>query len=103
MSVLLFEGQTYRMTVRKETSAKTQPKSSRRFQVHVLPNRCKGCHFCIEMCPKKVLSESTELNQKGYRTVSAEPDSDCSGCGLCELVCPDFAIYVVPEGNKANG
>ncbi len=28
--------------------------------------RCKGCTFCIEFCPKKSIYLSEELNLKGY-------------------------------------
>ena len=35
-------------------------------QVYVLPERCKGCRFCIEFCPEKVLEESAGMNAKGY-------------------------------------
>jgi 2-oxoglutarate ferredoxin oxidoreductase subunit delta len=35
-------------------------------QIFAIPNRCKGCGFCIEFCPKGVLEESTEINNKGY-------------------------------------
>ena len=27
-------------------------------------------------------------------------DEDCTRCGICEIMCPDFAIRVVPSGDK---
>ena len=33
--------------------------------VHILDDRCKGCGYCIEFCPKKILEFSTRFNQKG--------------------------------------
>ena len=65
-----------------------------RYQIRVLKDRCKGCRFCIEFCPRQVLHESTEFNSKGYHPVYADSDNDCLNCGLCELICPEFAICV---------
>ncbi|MDD5092757.1 MAG: ferredoxin family protein [Dehalococcoidia bacterium] len=61
-------------------------------QTHVIPDRCKGCGFCINFCPRHVLKESPEFNLKGYHFPYAANPADCTGCGLCELLCPDFAI-----------
>ena len=57
------------------------------------PERCKGCCFCIEYCPKGAIVLSDNLNMKGYFT-AAFSDGDCTGCSTCALVCPDVAIEV---------
>jgi 2-oxoglutarate ferredoxin oxidoreductase subunit delta len=57
--------------------------------------RCKGCLFCIELCPKKSISLSDELNLKGYFMASFDPDAGCNGCGTCALMCPEAAIEVM--------
>jgi 2-oxoglutarate ferredoxin oxidoreductase subunit delta len=64
-------------------------------QVYVIPERCKGCRFCIEFCPEKVLVESAEMNSKGYHYPIVDPGKDdaCVNCAFCKLVCPEFAIY----------
>ena len=36
--------------------------------------RCKGCPFCIEFCPKKSISLSEELNLKGYFVAAFDAD-----------------------------
>ncbi|MFC1987076.1 ferredoxin family protein [Chloroflexota bacterium] len=64
------------------------------YQIYVLNDRCKGCRICIEFCPKQVIHESTKLNRKGYHTVYADGNNHCLNCGLCELICPEFAISV---------
>jgi 2-oxoglutarate ferredoxin oxidoreductase subunit delta len=66
-----------------------------RGQVYTIPDRCKGCDFCIEFCPEDVLVASSNLNPKGYHyPVVAEGKEDgCVNCGFCRLICPEFAIY----------
>ena len=55
---------------------------------------CKGCLFCIEVCPKKVLGSTAAVNAKGYQyAVVLNPD-DCISCALCANMCPDAAIEV---------
>ena len=55
---------------------------------------CKGCHLCIDQCPKKVLEVSTRRNLKGYLVPKAEREKECAGCLVCEMICPDMAITV---------
>ncbi|MCT4565213.1 MAG: 4Fe-4S binding protein [Maledivibacter sp.] len=48
---------------------------------------CKGCRICVEFCPKNVL---TIENGK----VKIADIEKCIKCGLCELRCPDYAIFL---------
>ena len=48
---------------------------------------CKSCGICVEFCPRKIL----ELGSQGIEVKN--PD-ECILCGLCELRCPDYAIYI---------
>jgi 2-oxoglutarate ferredoxin oxidoreductase subunit delta len=63
-------------------------------EVIIIPERCKGCGFCIEFCPKHILFESTEINSQGYHPVYISDNSKCTKCDICGMVCPDFAIGV---------
>ncbi len=79
-------------------SAKSETNQKAKGRVFIIPDRCKGCGFCIQFCPGKVLGFSKDFNAKGYHPpVIAFPEK-CVGCNLCGLFCPDFAIYAVRKG-----
>jgi 2-oxoglutarate ferredoxin oxidoreductase subunit delta len=63
-------------------------------KIHVDEKLCKGCYYCIDICPKKVLTKSNKMGPKGYFGVEAEKPEECIECRLCERICPDFAISV---------
>ncbi|MEM3396791.1 MAG: 2-oxoacid:acceptor oxidoreductase subunit alpha [Thermoplasmata archaeon] len=64
-------------------------------ELYIIKDRCKGCGFCIEFCPKKVLVESKEFNAKGYHPPELQEDETkkCINCGFCAMICPEFAIF----------
>lgn len=71
--------------------------------IHIIDDRCKGCGFCIEFCPTEVLAESEKFNLKGYHPPEVKYPEQCIACRLCELICPDFAIYVIiPEEEEGT-
>ena len=69
-------------------------------RLHVNTRYCKGCLLCVEICPKDAIVPSGTINAKGY-VLPEEGDMNlCTACGLCELVCPDFAIAI--EADKSQ-
>ncbi len=62
-------------------------------EIHINIEQCKGCGFCVEYCPKDVLEMSTEFNRKGYHYPVVLKEGVCVNCNLCEVICPDFAIF----------
>jgi 2-oxoglutarate ferredoxin oxidoreductase subunit delta len=52
---------------------------------------CKSCAVCAAFCPTNALT-CDEVGTP-YLTSSEK----CTGCGLCELMCPDFAIEVIKQ------
>jgi 2-oxoglutarate ferredoxin oxidoreductase subunit delta len=58
---------------------------------------CKGCELCINFCPTQALEKSKKLNKRGVYPPELADESKCNECRFCELICPDFAIVVVPE------
>jgi 2-oxoglutarate ferredoxin oxidoreductase subunit delta len=69
-------------------------KATKQGQIHIDKERCKGCGFCVEFCPREVLQMSSELSPKGYNFAVVDDESKCLACGFCELICPEFAIKV---------
>lgn len=48
---------------------------------------CKGCGICAAFCPKQVLAIV-------HGKVSVVNEGACIKCRMCELRCPDYAIFV---------
>ena len=51
---------------------------------------CKGCGICAAFCPKNPLEVVDEK-------VRRKDGADCILCGMCEMRCPDYAIYIKEE------
>jgi 2-oxoglutarate ferredoxin oxidoreductase subunit delta len=58
---------------------------------------CKGCAYCVDVCPKKVIIIEDVFNQKGFFPASARFNAKCTGCCLCAHMCPEVAIEVYRE------
>jgi len=65
--------------------------------IEVREDWCKGCNICIDRCPVNALEESDKLNRRGVRPPKLKEINDCNFCRLCELICPDLAITVIPD------
>ena len=58
--------------------------------LEIVPAWCKGraCAICVRACPERCLDvDATDT----LRVIRPEA---CTGCRLCELLCPDFAVIV---------
>lgn len=56
--------------------------------------RCKGCKLCVEVCPRKIVVMTDEVNNKGYHAAGVTDMEKCTGCAFCATICPDCAIEV---------
>jgi indolepyruvate ferredoxin oxidoreductase, beta subunit len=58
--------------------------------LEVIEPWCKGraCEICVRVCPERCLAIGPRDK------VSVVRGEACTGCRLCELLCPDFAIVV---------
>ncbi|MBX5327838.1 MAG: 4Fe-4S binding protein [Candidatus Bathyarchaeota archaeon] len=71
-------------------------------QIYLIKDQCKGCGFCIQFCPKKVLEESQEINARGVHPPKVVDESKCIICSFCTAICPDFAIFVTEKSCKED-
>ncbi|NLY50772.1 MAG: 4Fe-4S dicluster domain-containing protein [Firmicutes bacterium] len=62
--------------------------------VHIDGNICKGCGLCLHFCSQGVFVMSEEINKKGFAIAAAVKQENCTKCKLCELNCPDLAVWV---------
>ncbi|MBR0897292.1 ferredoxin family protein [Bradyrhizobium tropiciagri] len=51
--------------------------------------RCTSCDICVNVCPTNVFDKTD-----GIPVIARQ--SDCQTCFLCELYCPEDALYVAP-------
>lgn len=65
--------------------------------VCILEDRCKGCGYCIEFCPRQVLEFASKYNAKGYHPPETVRPDDCVNCHYCEIICPEFAIFSIEK------
>ncbi len=61
--------------------------NKKNIKIEINEEWCKGCVICVDFCPKDV------LKMEGGKAKVADIEA-CTVCGLCELLCPDFAITV---------
>lgn len=83
-----------------EVEAEETPAAARpRPQLDVTEGWCKGaaCAICVRVCPERILA----IGAADVVTV-LQPEA-CTGCRLCELLCPDFAIAVRTEAAAHAG
>lgn len=79
----------------KEKRFKEEVFENAKGTLRIIPALCKGCRICIEFCPAKVLAFD-----KKRLVVTAVAMEKCIACGLCELRCPDFAIFIDKKEKK---
>ena len=56
--------------------------------------RCKGCGYCVEACPQKIMRLVEGFNSMGYHPVEWFDPEKCKGCAFCAMMCPDTALEV---------
>ena len=72
-------------------------------KVHINATWCKGCEFCVQYCPTKVLEMSAEFNAKGYHPPYVKNPEACTDCKFCQLICPEFSIFVTRVEDNNTG
>ena len=69
--------------------------------VRVRDNECKGCAFCVSVCPRDCLAMCDSLNTLGYPHVHFQNPGACTACGLCFLSCPEPGALTVVSSKEA--
>ncbi|WP_454727129.1 MULTISPECIES: 4Fe-4S dicluster domain-containing protein [Cupriavidus] len=52
--------------------------------------RCTGCNICVRVCPTNVFAIVPG------KIPAIARQQDCQTCFMCELYCPEDALYVTP-------
>ena len=77
-----------------------EDRPKKKYRILIIEDRCKGCNFCIEYCPQKILEAAVYFNAKGYHPPVYEDPGMCMGCDFCQIICPEFCIFVKEEDGK---
>ena len=77
-------------------SAPPVPENSQ-IRLEITEAWCKSCDICVKLCPERCL----ELD--AHEIVRLKDAEACTGCRLCEWLCPDFAIAVHREVSAQVG
>ena len=81
-----------------KTIALTQ--DGKKASFNLFPELCKGCGLCIQKCPVKIITWSTELGVYGTPAVCTTDQDKCIACKNCEMICPDAAISIIVKGKE---
>lgn len=63
------------------------------------PQRCTGCNICVQVCPTAVFEKASPGMPAQAPTIARQ--SDCQTCFMCELYCPEDALFVAPQADEA--
>lgn len=63
-------------------------------KIEIDKERCKGCEYCIVVCPKNVLGTAGSMNKRGFKPALVVNTDQCTGCTLCAVMCPCVCIEV---------
>jgi pyruvate/2-oxoacid:ferredoxin oxidoreductase alpha subunit/NAD-dependent dihydropyrimidine dehydrogenase PreA subunit len=65
----------------------------------LIPEYCKGCGRCVDVCTKGCIAFSTEINPKTGLVPVVLDLANCTGCGLCIDACPEpYGLRAMEQG-----
>jgi 2-oxoglutarate ferredoxin oxidoreductase subunit delta len=82
------EPHSYKAEAQQSREPETRKKA---YDIDIFMGWCKSCGICAAFCPRNCIKR----DEDGAPVV--EDSSRCTGCGWCEVHCPDFAISVRPR------
>lgn len=62
---------------------------------------CTGCNICVRICPTNVFDPAPKGVKGGLPKLARA--EQCQTCFMCELYCPEDALYVAPEVDVRSG
>jgi 2-oxoglutarate ferredoxin oxidoreductase subunit delta len=77
-----------------EPAVEVETPKGHRFRL--LRHFCKGCRICVDFCPTGAL----ELDDR-FKVAVAHPEK-CIACRMCELRCPDLAVFVAKAKSEVR-
>ena len=87
------------MTNQASTEKENQTARPPKAMVEIAREKCKGCEICLSVCPQGCLQlDRTVFNSKGFHPAVYSYQGSvghCTACGLCYMVCPDYAVRSV--------
>lgn len=57
-------------------------------------SQCTGCNICVTACPTNVF----DAVPGGVPVIARQ--GDCQTCFMCELYCPEDALFVAPSADQ---
>jgi 2-oxoglutarate ferredoxin oxidoreductase subunit delta len=66
-------------------------------KIKIKEEYCKGCGFCVEICPQGIIKQNNKTNERGYIIPEVTNQGECIACKKCELICPEMAVTVIEE------
>lgn len=85
---------TYDPKLSDPSRFRARVKKNEKTTATIMSGLCKSCGECIIKCPVNAISwDEEELGTTGEPAINIDMDK-CIGCGMCEQICPDFAIKI---------
>src|SRR3990172_8515555 len=74
-------------------------------RIEITRRLCKGCGYCVEVCPKDCIVMGTDVSTEGTSYPNFVNEDACTACAACAKICPDIAIRVwrIDEGAREIG
>lgn len=69
-------------------------KTGKKIDIYIDEALCKGCDICIELCGENVFIKCEQINSRGYYIPVPAAMDKCTGCMICELICPELAVII---------
>ncbi len=76
-------------------------------EINIIEQHCLGCGYCEHFCNQGCIEiTGDKFTSQGYLLPTFEHPEKCTACGICNWMCPHFAIevykYVEAEAAEAG-